>query len=45
MEFRYWLQGMIFSPVIKYSEMHISKYFMFTIKGMMYISLWQDKYL
>lgn len=45
MEFSYWLQGMIFSHVIKYSEMHIHKVFMFTIKGMMYISLWQDKYL
>ena len=44
MEFRYWLQGMIFSHVIKYSEMHRSKYFMFTIKGKMYMSLWQDKF-
>lgn len=45
MKFRYWLQGMLFFQVIKYSGMQISEYFMFTINGMMYFSLWQDKYL
>lgn len=35
MEFKYWLRGMIFSHVIKYNEMHICKYFVFAIKGMM----------